>query len=62
MCAKSLQLCPTLCYPMNCSSPGSSVHGMLQARILEWVACLPPGNLPNPGVEPASLTSPSLED
>ena len=32
------QLCPTLCYPMNCSPPGSSVHGLLQARILEWVA------------------------
>ena len=36
--AKSLQLCPTLCDPMNCSPPGSSVHGILQARILEWVA------------------------
>ena len=35
--AKSLQLCPTLCDPMNCSPPGSSVHGILQARILEWV-------------------------
>ena len=32
------QLCPTLCEPMNCSLPGSSVHGILQARILEWVA------------------------
>ena len=32
------QLCPTLCDPMNCSPPGSSVHGILQARILEWVA------------------------
>ena len=32
------QLCPTLCYPMDCSPPGSSVHGILQARILEWVA------------------------
>ena len=32
------QLCPTLCYPMDCSPPGSSVHGTLQARILEWVA------------------------
>ena len=32
------QSCPTLCDPMDCSSPGSSVHGMLQARILEWVA------------------------
>ena len=30
--------CPTLCDPMNCSPPGSSVHGILQARILEWVA------------------------
>ena len=36
--AKSLQLCPTLCNPMDCSPPGSSVHGILQARILEWVA------------------------
>ena len=35
MCAESLQSCPTLCDPMNCSLPGSSVHGILQARILE---------------------------
>ena len=35
--AQSLQSCPTLCNPMNCSPPGSSVHGILQARILEWV-------------------------
>ena len=32
------QLCPTLCDPMDCSPPGSSVHGILQARILEWAA------------------------
>ena len=32
------QLCLTLCCPMNCNSPGSSVHGILQARVLEWVA------------------------
>ena len=32
------QLCPTLGDPMDCSLPGSSVHGILQARILEWVA------------------------
>ena len=38
MPANSLQLCPTLCNPMDCSLPGSSVHGILQARILEWVA------------------------
>ena len=36
--AKSLQSCPTLCDPMNCSPPGSSVHGILLARILKWVA------------------------
>ena len=32
------QWCPTLCHPMDCSPPGSSLHGILQARILEWVA------------------------
>ena len=32
------QLCPTLCNPTDCSPPGSSVHGILQVRILEWVA------------------------
>ena len=37
-CAKLLQSCPALCDPMDCSLPGSSVHGVLQARILEWVA------------------------
>ena len=38
--AKSLQSCLTLCHPMNCSPPGSSVQGILQARILEQVAVL----------------------
>ena len=38
MHAKLLQLCLTLCDPMDCSLPGSLVHGVLQARILEWVA------------------------
>ena len=38
VCAKSLRLCPTLCDPVDHSPPGSSVHGILQARILEWVA------------------------
>ena len=32
------QSCPTLCNPVDCSPPGSSVHGILQARILQWVA------------------------
>ena len=39
-CGKSevAQLCLTLCDPMDCSLPGSSIHGILQARVLEWVA------------------------
>ena len=36
--AKSLQSCPTLSDPMDCSLPGSSVHGIFQARVLEWGA------------------------
>ena len=36
--AKSLQLCPTLCNPMDCSLPGFSIHGILLARVLERVA------------------------
>ena len=38
LCAGCAQLCPTLCNPMNCSPSASSVHGILQARMLEWVA------------------------
>ena len=38
MCAKSLQSCLTLCDPVHCSPPASSIHGIFQARILEWVA------------------------
>ena len=60
MCPKSLQSCPTLCDPMDCSSSGSSVRGILQARILEWVPFPSPGDFPDPGIKPTSLTSPSL--
>ena len=38
VCVCVAQLCPTRCNPMNYSPPGSSVNGILQARILEWVA------------------------
>ena len=38
MKVKVTQSCPTICDPMDCSLPGSSVHGILPARILEWVA------------------------
>ena len=37
VCVVVAQSCPTLCNPMDCSSPGSSAHGILQVRILEWV-------------------------
>ena len=43
--------CPILCDPMDCSPPGSSVHGIFQAGI----PCPSPGDLPNPGIEPGSL-------
>ena len=45
---------------MDYSPPGSSVHGILQARILEWVAISSPGDLPDAGIEPASLMSTAL--
>ena len=53
------QSCLTL-RPVDCSPPSSSVRGILQARILERVAMPPPGDLPNPGIEPASLPSAAL--
>jgi len=48
-------------WPLDCSPPGSSVHGIFQARLLEWVAvCPPPGDLPDPGIESKVLMSPAL--
>ena len=58
MHAKSLQSCLTLCNLMDCSLSGFSVHGILQARISEWVTIPPPGDLPNPGIKSMPLTSP----
>ena len=49
------QACLTLCNPLDCSPSGSSVHGIFQAKILEWVAIPSLGDLPNPGIELASL-------
>ena len=51
-----IQSCPTLCDFMDCRLPGSSIHGILQARVLEWVPCPSPGDLPDPGTEPMSPT------
>ena len=60
MPAKSLQSCLTPCDPMDCSLIGSSVHGIIQARILEWLPCPLSGNVPNPGIKPVSLIFPEL--
>ena len=48
------QLCPALCDPVNCSLSGTSVHGILQATILEWVAIASSRDIPDPGTEPMS--------
>ena len=48
------QLCLTHCDPKDCSPPGSSVHGILQARTLEWLPFHSPVDPPDPGIEPAS--------
>ena len=46
--------------PHGLKLPGSSVHGIFQAKVLEWVPYPPPGDLPDPGVEPESSASPAL--
>ena len=59
VCVKSLQSCRTL-WLYGLKPPGSSVHGIHQARILEWVAMPSSRDLPNPGIESMSLMSPAL--
>ena len=51
------QFCSTLCHPMDCSPSGSSVYGILQARIRERLPFSSPGDLPNPGSDSRSPTS-----
>ena len=58
VCVLVSQSCPTLCNPVDCSAPGSTVHGIFQAGILSGFAFPSPGNLPNPGTE---LGSPALQ-
>ena len=54
------QSCLTLCNPMDFSPPGSAVHGILQARILDRVAISYSRESPQPGIEPICLASPAL--
>ena len=58
VCVFVTQSCPTLCDPVDCSPSGSSVHGILQAVILEWVAIPFSRDLPNPEI---GLQSPTLQ-
>ena len=55
---KLFQSCLTVCNPMDCSPPGSSVHEIFQARILEWLPFPSPGDLLDPGIE---CRSPALQ-
>ena len=53
--------CPTLCDPMDCSPPGSSVHEILQARVLEWVTTPFYRGSSDPGMEFVSPAAPELQ-
>ena len=65
ICAKSLHLCPTLCDPMDCSQtvgPYAPLSmGFYRQKYWSGLACPPPGDLPDPGKETASLVSPPLQ-
>ena len=60
-CVRLLQSCPTLCDPIDCSSPGSSVCWILQARTLEWVAIASSRRSSHPGIELISPASFALQ-
>ena len=61
LCAESLQSPPTLCDPVDCSPPGSSVHGIFQARMLEWVVTYFSRGSSPPRGEPAPPASSALQ-
>ena len=54
-CYSVTESCPTLCDPMDCGPPGSSVPGILRQEYWSGLPCPPPGDLPNLGMEPSSL-------
>ena len=55
------QSCPTLCYPMDYSPPGSSVHGISQQEHWNQLLFPPPEDLPDPGIKPTTPVSPALQ-
>ena len=58
MCVQS---CLTLCNPIDCSPPGSSLHGIVQQEYWSVLSCIPPGYLPDPGTEPTSPAPSALQ-
>ena len=58
--AKLLQPCLALCDPMDCNASGSSVRGFSRQEYWSGLPCLPPGDLPDPGIEPESLISTAM--
>ena len=60
VCVKSLSRVQFFVTLWTIARPGSSVHGILQAKYWSGWPCLPPGDLPDPGIKPMSLTSPTL--
>ena len=61
MCAKSLQSCPTLCDPLDCSCQTPLSVGFYRQEHGSRLPCLPPGDLPHSGIKPASLVAPALQ-
>ena len=62
MCAQSLHSCLTLCSPTDYRLPGASVHGILQARKLQWIVMPYSGGLPDPGIEPVFPVSSAWQE
>ena len=60
ICSMCAQSCQTLCDPMDCSPPDSSLQRILEERILKWVAIFFSKDLSHPGIEPVYLLSPAL--
>ena len=60
MCAKSLQLCPTLCDPMDCICQAPLSMGFSRQEYWSGLPCPPPGDHPHPGIRPVFLMSPEL--
>ena len=60
MCVPALQSCPALCDSTDCRPPGSLSMGFSRQEYWSGLPCPPPGDLPDPGIEPKSLRSPAL--